>query len=170
MTPLQTQPYRFTDDGTIPNNARLPLLVYAQALPPEAIDSAGCTAFLARNGWHGAWTDGVFPYHHYHSTAHEVLAVISGNATLHLGGEEGTMLSVQTGDVLVIPAGVGHRNHDSSNDFKVVGAYPDEQEWDLCTGKPEERPGVLDNIRQVVLPATDPLSGRRSPLLDQWQG
>src|SRR5437870_8580248 len=34
-------------------------------------------------------------------------------------------LDVQSGDVIVIPAGVAHQKLDASSDFAVVGAYPD---------------------------------------------
>jgi uncharacterized protein YjlB len=48
----------------------------------------------------------------------------------------------------------------------VVGAYPKGQEsYDLRTGEERERPGVLENIRGVPLPETDPLFGEGGPLL-----
>jgi uncharacterized protein YjlB len=42
--------------------------------------------------------------------------------------------------------------------------------WDLCRGRPEERPRVLENIARVPLPVADPLHGQDGPLLDHWQG
>jgi uncharacterized protein YjlB len=164
----QTQTFRFDDDGSIPNNATLPLIVYPGALPQAQSSASHFEELFERNQWGGAWVGGVFSYHHYHSTAHEVLGVASGSATIQFGGAQGEFVQVQAGDVVVIPAGVGHCKHESSTGFRIVGAYPAGQNWDLCTGKPEERPQVLQNIRQVPLPQADPVYGQQGPLLETW--
>jgi uncharacterized protein YjlB len=137
-TTIQT--HYLKDDGTIPNNA-LPMLVY-----PAAVDS--------------------FP--HYHSTAHEVLGIASGTAQVRLGGENGVVLNVQAGDVVLLPAGVGHQKLDASDDLLVVGAYPPGQDWDLCRGADDERPHVLDNIRNVALPPADPICGSEGGTNKHW--
>lgn len=161
--------HRFEDDGRIPNNPGLPLLVYPGALEKSERNPSRCKEKLAGNGWGGAWVNGVFPYHHYHSTSHEVLCVVGGSASIAFGGPEGRVVEVEAGDVVVIPAGVGHKNGGSSGDFSVVGAYPSGQEsYDLRTGADGERPEVLENIRNVPLPETDPLHGRRGPLVELW--
>src|SRR5918997_7201058 len=102
--------YLFEDDGRIPNNPTLPLLVYSEALATTGDLPSICEELFRNNGWDGAWRDGVFPYHHYHSTAHEVLGVVRGTARIAFGGEAGVATEVETGDVVVIPAGVGHCN------------------------------------------------------------
>jgi len=159
--------YRFKDDGSIPNNPELPLLFYSGALAER--DPSRCKTLLAGNGWVGAWVNGVFPYHHYHSTSHEVLCVVGGSARLTFGGSSGETVEVAAGDVVVIPAGVGHKNEGSGGGFSVVGAYPRGQEaYDLRTGEEGERPGVLENIRNVPLPGTDPLFGADGPLPLRW--
>ena len=94
--------------------------------------------------------------------------ICRGSAKVQLGGEPGEIVDVTPGDVLLIPAGVGHKNLGSSNDLLVIGAYPPGQSWDLCYGKPDERPDVLENIAQVPLPKTDPVLGPAGPLLDWW--
>lgn len=161
--------YRFEDDGSIPNNPNLPLLFYPGALGEAEREPSRCKDLLAGNGWGGAWVNGVFPYHHYHSTSHEVLCVISGSASIAFGGPEGEVVEVEAGDVVVIPAGVGHKNEGASGDFSVIGAYPRGQEaYDLRTGEGGERPEVLENIRSVGLPQADPLHGERGPLVDRW--
>lgn len=166
---IEVKPYSFGDDGRIPNNPELPLLVYAQALPDEARDPSSCKELLARNGWGGAWVNGVFFYHHYHSNAHEVLAVVGGSASLIFGGPEGETVGVETGDMVVIPAGVGHCNAGSGGGFKIVGAYPRGQEsYDIKTGEPDERPEALENIRGTRLPQADPLFGEEGPLTRRW--
>lgn len=165
----EVQEYLFEDDGRIPNNPNLPLLVYSQILSEPEQQPSRCKELLAKNGWGGAWVDGVFSYHHYHSTSHEVLCVVSGRASIDFGGPEGETLEVQAGDVVVIPAGVGHRNEGSSGDFSVIGAYPRGQEsYDLRTGEEGERPEVLENIRNVPLPEADLLFGEDGPLLRHW--
>jgi uncharacterized protein YjlB len=108
----------FPDDGTIPNSS-LPVLVYRDIA--AARDAVGCERLFAGHGWRGAWRDGIFGYHHFHSNAHEVLGVIAGRATVALGGPRGTRLEVTAGDVLVLPAGTGHCNAGADG-LLVVGA------------------------------------------------
>ena len=161
----------FEDDGRIPNNPTLPLLLYPSVLDvKDAADPAEVAEQrFARNGWRGAWRNGIFPFPHYHSNAHEVLAVCRGSATVRFGGDAGEVVEVRAGDVVVIPAGVGHQNLGSSGDFLVVGAYPAGQEdYDLCRGAPGERPGVLERIGRVRLPEHDPVAGAKGPLLEHW--
>ena len=168
---IEVREYRFEDDGRIPNNPTLPLLVYPQALAEHERDPSRCKELLTGNGWGGAWVDGVFPYHHYHSTSHEVLCVVGGGARITFGGSEEETVAVEAGDVVVIPAGIGHCREGSGGGFFVVGAYPEDQEnYDLRTGEEGERPGVLENIRNVPLPETDPLFGTEGPLLGRWSG
>ena len=165
---MDPESVKFRDDGKIPNN-RLPLLLYRRAFPFNAENSAGMIeSRFEENGWTGSWRGGVFPYHHYHSTTHEVLGVCGGRATLQLGGEGGTTFEVRKGDVIVIPAGVGHMRVESSPDFEVVGAYPDGLKWDLLRGEPGERPGADQNIASVPLPRKDPIYGAEGPLNAKW--
>jgi uncharacterized protein YjlB len=161
--------YLFDDDSSIPNNPTLPLLVYTQVLEATGDLEKAFRDLLAKNSWDGTWVSGVYPYHHYHSTAHEVLCVLRGGAELMFGGKEGVAILVQPGDVVIIPAGVGHCNLSAGEDFKVLGAYPEGQTWDLCTGKPSERPQVLENIQKVPLPSADPIFGTDGPLVVQWK-
>jgi uncharacterized protein YjlB len=164
-------PFLFHDDGAIPNNPTLPLLVYTSALRLIGDDPAAVAErIFSANGWGGLWRDGIYPFHHYHSTAHEVLAICRGGARVQFGGEQGVILDVQPGDVAVIPAGVGHKNLGATGDLLVVGAYPPGQQWDLCYGRPDERPRVIENIARVPLPPTDPVYGKAGLLLEHWDG
>lgn len=165
---FEVRTYMFEDDGRIPNNPELPLLIYPRALRASGDLASECEALFRRNGWGSLWRDGVFSYHHYHSTAHEVLGIAGGSARITFGGAAGVTVEVGAGDVAVIPAGVGHCNAGSSGDFLVIGAYPPGQSWDLRTGDPDERPGVLENIRNVPLPGTDPVFGKEGPLTERW--
>ena len=160
----------FEDDGTIPNNPKLPLILYQSALDFAEDDPATvCEEVFATHGWGDAWRNGIYPFPHYHSTAHEVLGIAMGRARVRLGGEQGIEVTVDPGDVVVIPAGVGHQNLGSSPDLLVIGAYPTGQSWDLCRGEPDERPRVLDNIARVPLPDADPVYGEAGPLIGHWR-
>jgi uncharacterized protein YjlB len=160
--------YRLVDDGAIPNNEALPLMVYRAALPPGADPAGAFEALFARNGWSGGWRNGIYPYHHYHSTAHEVLGIAKGQARVRFGGDKGETVAVRAGDVVVVPAGVGHKKESASADLLVIGAYPDGRGPDLCTGKGDERPRVLANIAKVSMPDADPVFGQTGPLIETW--
>jgi uncharacterized protein YjlB len=153
------------DDGTFPNNPR-PVLLYLQAVPP---DPAEIERLFAGNHWPGAWRNGVYSYHHYHSTAHEALGVYGGSATILFGGPDGTSVTIHAGDVAVIPAGVAHRCLEASGDFRIVGAYPVGQVWDMCYGKIGERPAVDQNVAAVPDPEVDPVRGEAGTLPRLWQ-
>jgi uncharacterized protein YjlB len=161
-----TDPVAFTfdDDGTIPNS-RLPLLVYRDAVPADA---ARIERLFAANRWPPAWRDGVHAFHHFHSTAHEVLGVARGEASVLFGGPAGTLLTVRAGDVVVVPAGVAHCNQGQSSDLLIVGAYPDGPGPDLRRGRAAEHDAAQHAIGAVPLPAADPVEGSRGPLVRLW--
>lgn len=166
---LHVECHRFDDDGAVPNNPKLPLLVYRRALDLAVEEPEdGIEKLFNANGWGGTWVDGIFPYHHYHSTAHEVLGVAQGRARVQLGGPQGLAAEVAAGDVIVIPAGVGHCLLDADG-LSVVGAYPQGQDWDLCRALPEDRQRALHNIPRVPLPKTDPVWGEQGPLHEHWR-
>jgi len=158
------------DDGTYPNNGKLPLLVYPGAvILPKRDPAAVFEDLFSANRWGHSWRNGVFDFHHYHSTAHEVLGVFSGTARVQLGGEAGIIQTANPGDVIIIPAGVSHKNLGDSPDFGVVGAYPEGQTPDLCSGKKNERPKADQNITRVPLPQKDPVYGQEGPLKRHWR-
>jgi len=165
MAHCETQTYHFSDDGTIPNN-RLPLVVLHQCLDD---DEAAVRATLGSNNWGDIWVDGIYDYTHFHSTAHEFLGILQGSATLQLGGENGVNLDVSKGDVLILPAGTGHKALVCGPAFSVLGAYPDNQKWDICTGKKEDHDRVRQNILKVPLPNSDPIDGKEGTLLKLWR-
>src|SRR5579871_4522989 len=110
---MQHSEHRFADDGDVPNNP-LPLIVYKRAVDVTRGDPAVAFEDLFEaNGWGGGWRNGIYPFHHYHSTAHEVLGIARGEAVVRFGGEYGETLHVKAGDAVLIPAGVGHKRLSS---------------------------------------------------------
>ena len=163
---IQPEKFYFNDDGRIPNS-KLPLLIYRKAVS-EGITASQLQRQFAANNWTNSWDNGIYSYHHYHSTTHEVLGVYAGSALLHLGGETGKRLEVAAGDIIIIPAGVGHKKLESAKNFGVVGAYPEGKSWDLLKGEPGERPEADKNIARVPIPSTDPLMGKSAGLTTIW--
>ena len=169
LRPAEVEFHRLEDDGAIPNNARLPLLLYRQALALPVEDPAPLVEELfTANGWPAAWRNGIHPFHHYHSSAHEALGVFRGSATALFGGERGVEMRIRAGDVVIIPAGVGHKALAWSADLGIVGAYPEGSRPDLCRGAPRERPDCLAAIAAVATPKRDPLYGAGGPLCRHW--
>jgi uncharacterized protein YjlB len=161
--------YLFADDGNVPNNPRLPLIVYRGALETGDDAAASCMALFDRNGWTGAWQNGVYSHHHYHSSAHEVLGIAAGWVRVRLGGEGGQTVELRAGDVVVIPAGVAHKNEGASPDLLVVGAYPRGQSPDVRGPGAADYGRALPRIAAVPLPAADPVHGAWGPLLERWR-
>ena len=164
----EPEAFYFKDDGSIPNNKH-PLLLYRNAFSERGDRGA---AWLEQkfydNNWSNSWRNGIFTFHHYHSITHEVLGLYSGSALVHMGGEGGSKLTIQAGDIIVIPAGVGHKNLESEN-LGVVGAYPGGMMYDMKYGKPGERPQADQNIAAVPFPDHDPLLGKENGLLLIWK-
>ncbi|OZI08438.1 cupin [Siphonobacter sp. BAB-5385] len=163
---MKPERLHFKDDGVIPNNA-LPLLIYSAVFKAGEKDLARrFETLFSEHRWRNSWRNGVYPYHHYHSISHEVLGVYSGQATLQMGGEKGQSIHVQAGDVLVIPAGVGHKKLEASSDFGVVGEYPEGKDWDLLKGEKGDRPQADRNIAAVPMPSQDPVTGAKE--MPEW--
>jgi uncharacterized protein YjlB len=163
--------YRFEDDGKTPNNPAFPLVIYRDAvrrhrgLDPAAI----CEELFAANGWKESWRDGIYPFLHFHTRTHEVLGIARGTAKVQFGGDRGRTFTVKAGDVIVLPAGTGHRRLSASDDLLVVGAYPAGGRYD------EPKPGevahatAVRRIAAVKRPARDPVYGRTGPLDEVWR-
>lgn len=168
IQPNKPLPIYLDADDQIPNS-HFPLLLYKNIFNEEG---EGCAELLevlfAANNWTNSWRWGVYPFHHYHSNTHEVLGVFKGSAEILFGGEFGEKVTVKAGDVVVIPAGVGHKCLSDENDFMVVGAYPGGCSPDMNRGELGERPDVDENIAKVLIPDSDPVFGPNDGLIIIW--
>ena len=165
---MQLETWNAPPGDRIPNHPRFPVLLYRDV---EAIAGGpdAARALFAAHGWGGSWVDGVFDFHHFHSTSHEALAVVAGRATLELGGPQGEAFEVGAGDVLVLPAGTGHRRATARDGFTVVGAYPVGQEdYDLLRGDDAaEVAAARERIAALPAPPQDPVGGAG---IAHWEG
>jgi uncharacterized protein YjlB len=160
--------FLFEDAGAIPNNPKLPLVLYKRALKfANKFDPAAVIEeVFASNGWADGWRDSVYDWDHFHSKTHEVLGIAKGSARVRFGGETGREIDVEKGDVIVIPAGTGHMKIKASDDLIVVGAYPPSSTYD-------ERKNALGaatraTIARVPLPKTDPIYGKGGGIVKIW--
>jgi uncharacterized protein YjlB len=162
---------RFHDDGSIPNNPKLPFVHYRSPLrlPAGSDPAAMFEELFGRNGWKDSWRNGIYDYAHYHSRTHEVMGIARGRARVRFGGNRGRVFNLRAGDVAILPAGTGHQCLSASKDLLVVGAYPPSGKYDECTGSPIEHERAVPSIRKVPLPKKDPVYGADGPLLDLWR-
>ncbi|KAJ5633883.1 hypothetical protein N7528_001725 [Penicillium herquei] len=105
------------------------------------------------------WVYTMYSQTHFHSTTHEVLGV-TGRARLCFGGGENPQRFepiVQRGDLIIVPAGVGHRLLDDEGEEPF-------QMWDMCYGNSGEEKKV-QAIRDLAWFHRDPLFGDDGPAL-----
>jgi uncharacterized protein YjlB len=172
IKPTEPLTLMFADDGSIPNNPRLPLLLYR-----NAIDLAGTPdpegvveRVFAQNGWGDMWRNGIYPYVHYHSMIHEALGIARGRAKVRFGGAHGRDVDLGSGDVAVLPAGTGHQCLWAAPELVAIGAYPRTGRYNLCRGSKAEHAKALTTIPKVPLPKADPVYGDDGPLGRHWRG
>lgn len=111
-------------------NSPYPLLHYPGYFDADAGIAQAAFDTFNSNGWQTQW---IYRYGHtqaahYHSTAHECMAVLSGHAIIRFGVADispdleenteglqhetgGVEVHVSAGDVFVIPAGVSHKTY-----------------------------------------------------------
>lgn len=162
--------YHIKDDGTFPNNSEYPVVVYKRIFNLPAFFAASTIRKIFKeNNWKNSWKYGVYEYHHYHSITHEVLGISKGKTILLLGGEHGVKIEVEKGDVIIIPAGVAHKNLGKKNNIVCIGAYPEGKDYDMNYGKASERPNADKNVKNVMKPETDPVFGKAGGIAEHWK-
>ena len=163
--------FRFKDDGETPNNPSYPLIVYRSAvkLDPRYDPAAIFEVMFGAHKWRDSWRYTMYGFNHFHTRTHECLGIARGTLTALFGGARGRKIALKAGDVVVIPAGVGHKHVRQSRNLLIVGAYP------ANAGKYDEpRPEEIDHgdalrrIRKVKSPGIDPVYGKGGPLLTKW--
>ncbi len=165
-----TELFLLGNDGIFPNNSSLPIIIYRSILKlPMWGPANALRRIFISNNWKNEWKNNIYDCHHYHSNTHEVLGVYKGETTIILGGENGQIVDLKKGDVIIIPAGVAYKNLKPKSPFKCVGAYPEGREYDMNYGRIGERPQTDENIKKVPLPSQDPVFGyKKGELQKQW--
>ena len=163
--------HQLADDGLIPNNPSLPLVLYRGGIdlsgspnPEKVIEKT-----FGANGWRDIWRNGIYPYVHYHSMIHEVMGIARGRAWVRFGGENGEALEIVPGDVVILPAGTGHQGLFSGPGLLVIGAYPPNGTYNLCRASKAARLKAILEIPDVPPPTSDPVFGPQGPLVTLWR-
>ncbi|KAI8962595.1 RmlC-like cupin domain-containing protein [Daldinia sp. FL1419] len=171
LTSLRVSRHLIPAHGLIPNTSiqNKPLLHYHEAFPPSSLTASAIESHLTTIGVvEPQWRFTMYSTTHFHSSTHELLCISSGKAKLCFGGEdnpEKVEKEVKQGDVLVVPAGVGHRLlEDPTGGFEMVGSYPKGYSWDMCYGKKGEETKI-QNIQELPWFEKDPIYGDDGPVL-----
>jgi len=132
-TMVEVKKYHLPPTALIPNSPQ-PLLHYPGLLAQKTnLTPHGVFDLFDSNGWQVQW---IFRYgqtqdSHYHSQAHECMAVLTGSATIRFGVADtdadleasthgnakedgGIELKANAGDVFVLPAGLAHKTFDTT--------------------------------------------------------
>lgn len=143
---LDIRQYHLPPTDLVPNSPR-PLLHYKNVLAKRPnsshCDPAEVWDMFTKNEWNVHW---IFRYSrtqisHFHSQAHECMAVLSGTATIRFGvgdtspdlkentdgsawEEGGVLLEAEAGDVFIIPAGVAHKTHNTKPEMEFALLSP----------------------------------------------
>ena len=152
---MKIETFFVRDDGQyFPNNDHLPVIVYRQVFEDKSLAASKWEELFKKNNFGHSWRDGIYNYHHYHSTAHEALGCYAGHARVRLGGDNESVrrdIELNAGDCILIPTGVAHKNLGQDSQFGVVGAYDlDGKTYDMNYGKnANERHQAEENMKKV---------------------
>ncbi|CAG9975152.1 unnamed protein product [Clonostachys byssicola] len=104
------------------------------------------------------------------------VAIIKGSSELLIGvgpldtEAEGEVIHVESGDAIILPAGVSHCSKSSSQDYRYLGAYPkDAPKWKNEYGRDQSRfNSLVLESSSVDIPDWDPVNGHLGPLQKLW--
>lgn len=153
-------------------NSTLTVIYYPESIADKLNredTSQKVLSFFEQNGYTNGWVGSIYTYHHFHSNTHEVLACISGDAEVQLGGPNAEIYSFKAGDIVLLPAGVAHKLITASKDFQIIGAYPDGKEPDMQRGDLEHYSEIKERIRQVSKPKYDPVKHLEGGVIKNWK-
>lgn len=172
LSSLRVSKHQIPAHDLVPNTSihQKPLLIYHSAFAPSTVSASAIESHLGAVGVVvPQWRYTMYSTTHFHSTTHEVLCISSGRAKLCFGGEANAGRIepvVEKGDVVVVPAGVGHRLlEDQEGRFEMVGSYPKGCDWDMCYGKQGEE-GKVKGIERLSWFEKDPVYGEKGPAVD----
>lgn len=216
-TMFEVHKYCLPATRLIPNSPQ-PLLHYKALLAQSERLPSKIHDLFDGNDWRTQW---IFRYgptqrSHYHSRIHECMAVLTGTATIRFGVADtsddldqstwggshedgGVEITMQAGDVFVIPAGVAHKTYNTSpgapfslltpgrgrgiqaenvkqaledielSGFTMMGAYP-KNCGDWDFSVGGEDVGNFEAIWRVAKPDKDPVLGTANEgLCGQWE-
>jgi len=159
----------FHDDGITPNS-NLPVIVYRDVFRRLELKSdTSIKDVFESNDWTNNWADVIMTKNHYHSTTHEAIGINKGRVRLKIGGKDGSIVSLKSGDVILIPAGVGHYSLSNEIFYEAIGGYPNGEEWDLIFDEKDKHKVAIERIRQIQIPEKDPIFGLNGLLLKYWK-
>lgn len=88
---------------------------------------------------------------------------------------------MRAGDVVVVPAGVGHASvpeaesaveSTGEGEYRYVGVYPEGSpgyKYELGKKTLEEKRGLVEEVASVPIPPNDPVYGLDGPLVQIWR-
>ncbi|MEY8292989.1 cupin domain-containing protein [Carnobacteriaceae bacterium 52-44] len=166
------EPIYLSENEPYPNNT-LPVLYFENVLASALGDDYtgdDVLQLFTNNGYTGGWKGGIKDRHHFHSTAHEALACTEGELRVQFGGQNGEILTIRKGDVMLLPAGTAHKKLDATEKHEIIGAYPlNDSDYDFQYGDASDYEAIKESIQNVNIPDTDPVTGAPSNIQQYWE-
>ena len=87
-----------------------------------------------------------------------MLICIRGEASVIIGGDSGPKVTISSGDLVLVPPGVAHKQLEEKDGFALLGSYPTtdfDGSIDTLTGLPTEE--QMERIVRCHVPDHDPI-------------